>query len=69
MDAYGQIGDHMPLVKQYEELFGTDHHIRRVLALMYGDILDFHKRAIRFFSGRGKSITDFRHCTSSLTSC
>lgn len=43
----------MPLLEQYEDLFGENPHMKRVLALMYADILEFHKRAIRFFTGKG----------------
>jgi hypothetical protein len=53
VDAYSQIGEHMPLLEQYHALFGANKHMDRVLALMYADILGFHKRAIRFFTGKG----------------
>lgn len=43
----------MPLLGQYESLFGKNPHMVRVLALMYADILEFHKRAIRFFETKG----------------
>ncbi|TVY15598.1 Vegetative incompatibility protein HET-E-1 [Lachnellula arida] len=52
LDAYSQIGEHMPLLEQYKDVFGTNDHMKRVLTLLYTDILDFHRRAIRFFSGR-----------------
>jgi len=29
--------------------------MKRVLVMMYEDILDFHKRALRFFSERSES--------------
>ena len=45
----------MPLLEQYEALFGDCPEMGRVLALMYADILKFHKRAIRFVTGKGIS--------------
>ena len=54
VDAYRQMGENMPLLEQYETLFGTNHHMQRVLTLIYADILEFHKRAIRFFKGKSK---------------
>ena len=44
----------MPLLEQFEYLFGDNPHMQRVLALMYSDILMFHKNALRFFTERGK---------------
>jgi hypothetical protein len=56
VDAYSQIGEHMPLLEQYKALFGANPHMGRVLALMYADILRFHKGAMRFFTGRGNCL-------------
>ena len=56
MDAYSQIGEHMPLLEQYKALFGANPHMGRVLALMYADILRFHKGAMRFFKGKGNCL-------------
>ncbi|KAG0649191.1 Vegetative incompatibility HET-E-1 [Hyphodiscus hymeniophilus] len=54
LDAYSQIGEHMPLLEQYVSLFGTKPHMTRVLALMYADILKFHKKAVRMFRGKSE---------------
>ena len=35
---------------EYSELFKQHAHMRKVLELMYGDILEFHRRALKFFS-------------------
>jgi hypothetical protein len=43
----------MPLLEQYKSLFGTKPHMRRVLALIYTDILKFHKKAVRTLRGKG----------------
>jgi hypothetical protein len=53
LDAYSQIGEHMPLLEQYKEFFGDNEHMIPILALLYADILEFHRRAIRFFTGKG----------------
>jgi len=52
--AYSEIGEHMPLLEQYEALFGANPDMGRVLALIYADILEFHKKAMRFFRGKSK---------------
>jgi len=44
----------MPLLEQYQSLFGTKPHMIRVLALIYTDILKFHKKAVRMFRGKSK---------------
>ena len=55
LDAYEQIGNEIPLLEQYKSVFENDPHMVKVLGFIYKDILDFHKRAIRFFQGRGRS--------------
>lgn len=54
LDAYEQIGEQIPLLQQLQSLFEQSPHMRKVLELIYSDILEFHKRAIRFFSHRGE---------------
>lgn len=54
LDAYEQIGNQIPLLQQFQTLFESNQYMRRVLEMIYSDILEFHKRAIRFFSNRGK---------------
>lgn len=44
----------MPLLKQYKDCFGNSEHIKRILPLIYSDILTFHKRALKFFRGKRK---------------
>jgi hypothetical protein len=53
LNAYEEIGDQIPLLKQYRALFEHSSHMRKVLEMMYSDILEFHQRAIRFFSDKG----------------
>lgn len=59
LDAYEQIGKEIPLLEQYKAVFENDPHMVKVLGFIYKDILEFHKRAIRFFSGRGRSSWPF----------
>jgi hypothetical protein len=49
----------MPMLEQYEFLFKESPEMRRVLALIYTDILTFHKKAIRSVTGRGKALPQF----------
>jgi len=55
LDAYKQIGEHMPMLLKYQELFEHNENMRTVLVLIYEDILMFHAKALCFFSGRGES--------------
>ncbi|KAF2680197.1 C2H2 domain-containing protein [Lentithecium fluviatile CBS 122367] len=52
LDAYEQIGEQLPLLQEYEDLFHHSPHMIQALVLMYIDILEFHQNAIRFFSGK-----------------
>lgn len=44
----------MPLLKQYQSLFASSPHLHDALKLMFVDILEFHRLALRFFSGKCK---------------
>jgi len=50
LSAYEQIGESIPLVEQYRALFTGSSHMDEALALVYGDILEFHRRALRLFT-------------------
>ncbi|KAF2096252.1 C2H2 domain-containing protein [Rhizodiscina lignyota] len=52
LDAYEQIGESIPLLMEYKKLFDQNEEMRTVLGLVYTDILEFHRRAIRFFFGK-----------------
>ncbi|KAK0111064.1 hypothetical protein ONS95_001444 [Cadophora gregata] len=54
LDAYGQLGEHIPLLQQYHSFFGSTSEMTTVLVLIYKDILSFHKEATKFFSGKDK---------------
>ncbi|KAF1995032.1 hypothetical protein P154DRAFT_548731 [Amniculicola lignicola CBS 123094] len=49
LQTYERIGDLIPLLLQYEQLFRKHPHMVRILVLMYEDILSFHHIALRYF--------------------
>ncbi|KAL5380194.1 hypothetical protein DPSP01_007994 [Paraphaeosphaeria sporulosa] len=51
LEAYYEIGEQLPLLQEYEQLFKENPHMIQALELMYLDILEFHQQAMRFFSG------------------
>lgn len=63
LDAYEEISENIPQLLEYGEIFNRHAHMRKVLELMYGDILEFHRRALIFFSRPSESPR--RHCPSS----
>lgn len=52
LEAYEQIGEHLPLLQEYESLFHSNPHMVKALESMYLDILEFHQHAIRFVTGK-----------------
>ncbi|RDW85274.1 hypothetical protein BP6252_02864 [Coleophoma cylindrospora] len=52
LDAYQQIADNIPLLLQYQSLFEQSPPMSKVLEMIYEDILEFHRSALRMF---GKS--------------
>jgi hypothetical protein len=53
LEAYEDIGEHMPLFQRYERLFPQEQQIGNALELIYVDILRFHQKAVKFLSGKG----------------
>ncbi|TID18364.1 C2H2 and C2HC zinc finger [Venturia nashicola] len=51
LDAYENIGAHIPFLEKYRELFQHDD-MKKVLALIYEDIIEFHSKALRYFTGK-----------------
>ncbi|KAI1736472.1 putative zinc finger protein [Xylaria scruposa] len=49
LDAYGNIGQNLPLLLQYQDVFHTTPHMVRVLSLIYEDILKFQRIILRYF--------------------
>lgn len=52
LDAYKQIGENFPLLLQYQNLFKDNQYMQQVLEQIYSDILEFHRRALKFFKQR-----------------
>ncbi|CAO2653806.1 Nn.00g032170.m01.CDS01 [Neocucurbitaria sp. VM-36] len=49
LDVYSSIGERLPNLIKYETLFRSNSHMMGVLALIYGDILQFHREALKYF--------------------
>jgi hypothetical protein len=54
--VYQRIGDNLPLLLQYEALFQSDPRIGKILVFIYKDILEFHRRALRYFQQPSMSL-------------
>jgi tetratricopeptide (TPR) repeat protein len=52
VNTYESIGESLPLLFQYQELFRTKPHMISVLSLIYEDILNFHRLAMKYFQKR-----------------
>ncbi|KAI2628485.1 hypothetical protein GGR54DRAFT_587349 [Hypoxylon sp. NC1633] len=52
LDAYQDIGEQIPLLRGYQQFFASNAHMKDVLVLIYKDILEFHREAIRHFKQR-----------------
>jgi len=52
IDAYIQIGEAMRWFDRLETTFGSDSNFKSVLGMIYEDILEFHRRAYKFFRKR-----------------
>ncbi|KAK8044966.1 hypothetical protein PG993_004990 [Apiospora rasikravindrae] len=49
LDVYEKLGESIPMVLQFEQLFREDANMRRVLSIMWKDILEFHRQALKYF--------------------
>ncbi|KAL1615491.1 hypothetical protein SLS54_009023 [Diplodia seriata] len=49
LDAYVDIGESIPLLAQYEQVFQDKAQMHVVLEFVYTDVLDFHSSAIKYF--------------------
>ena len=54
IDAYAMIGEAMPRFDKLSAAFKDDRDFQQVLGQFYEDILEFHRRAYKFFRRRGK---------------
>ena len=56
VDAYAMIGEAMPRFDKLSAAFKDDREVQQVMSLFYEDILEFHRRAYKFFRQRGKKL-------------
>ncbi|KAI2626752.1 hypothetical protein GGR54DRAFT_483461 [Hypoxylon sp. NC1633] len=49
VDMYAELGESLPLLLRYEDLFRGDSNMQKVLAFIYKDILEFHRLALKYF--------------------
>ncbi|KAI5820878.1 hypothetical protein BZA77DRAFT_300146 [Pyronema omphalodes] len=55
LDAYETLGDTIPLLLQYQSLF-CQPLMQKVLGVIFEDILEFHREAVKIFKRQGISI-------------
>jgi len=48
IEAYGKIADMLPRFDRLATALSHDHNFQALLALVYADILEFHRRAYKF---------------------
>ncbi|RMZ72474.1 hypothetical protein GMOD_00007468 [Pyrenophora seminiperda CCB06] len=48
IEAYGKIADMLPRLDRLNNALVNDHNFQNVLALVYSDIIEFHRRAYKF---------------------
>ena len=53
LEAYAQIGNAMPRFDRFNKAFSDSASVQHILSIIYADILDFHRRAYKFFRRRG----------------
>ncbi|KAI4607631.1 hypothetical protein J4E83_009528 [Alternaria metachromatica] len=56
IDAYGKIGDIVSRLDRLGDALVNDHNFQNVLALVYSDIVEFHRRAYKFVKRKSWSI-------------
>jgi hypothetical protein len=55
IEAYGKIGDMLPRLDRLGNALVDDHNFQNVLALVYADTLEFHRRAYKFVRKKCRS--------------
>ena len=56
LTAYADIGKALPRFDRYEKAFRENIEFQNVLSAIYSDILEFHRRAYKFFRRRGRPL-------------
>ncbi|KAJ2905926.1 hypothetical protein MKZ38_003714 [Zalerion maritima] len=57
LDAYKELGMVLPQLDQYSDMFGQYPEMKKLLAEIYCEILNFHRKAMRFFNSKGLTKT------------
>ncbi|KAK5050383.1 hypothetical protein LTR84_003664 [Exophiala bonariae] len=52
LDGYRTIGEQMPLLLQYSDLFKSNPYMQKALASIFEDVLEFHLLAVQLFKQR-----------------
>jgi hypothetical protein len=58
LEAYKRIGEHIPLLKQYEDCSSNTSHMRELSTLFYEDVLQFHRKAMQYFKQKSECTAD-----------
>lgn len=53
--AYGRIAENLPRFDRLSLAYRNNHDFQQVLAVVYSDILEFHRYAYKFFRKNGIS--------------
>ena len=53
IDAYAQIAEALPRFDRFQKAFDGNSDFQNILAALYAEILEFHRRAYKFFRRRG----------------
>ncbi|KAK5056111.1 hypothetical protein LTR84_012664 [Exophiala bonariae] len=61
LEGYLTIGDNMPLLEQYQQLFENNKYMQTALTSIFEDILDFHLEAVKLF--KQKALRQLYHAT------
>lgn len=54
LDMYEQVGEQLDLLGTYGPMFESRPHMKRVLEMIYVDILNFHSQALAYFGKKSK---------------
>ncbi|KAH8892450.1 hypothetical protein GQ53DRAFT_646497 [Thozetella sp. PMI_491] len=49
LDAYQDIGEQMPQLQAYQDYSKVNPYLKEILGMLYGDILEFHREALKCF--------------------
>ncbi|GAW20388.1 hypothetical protein ANO14919_098940 [Xylariales sp. No.14919] len=67
LDAYQDIGEQIPRFYLYRERLASNHYLKYVLALIYSDILWFHREMLKQLTQKGLYMK-FNSCTAKTES-